>query len=94
MEHTIEGLFAEIASVRGRLRALVQQSPALDGAGRESADLMQRQMETMERQCALVRGQLAQLRTDLTGGSPARTSPAARTEESDEGQRSGGPDAA
>jgi hypothetical protein len=41
---------------------------------------MERELETMERQCTLVRGQVAHLRTEVTGGSPAGTSTAASAE--------------
>ncbi len=94
LEHNLEGLAHEITSIRAQLRALVLRPPALTGADQELADLLQRRLETMEPQCALVCGQLAHLRTDLTGGSPAEPSRTASAEESDEGQRSGGPDVA
>lgn len=79
LEHTIEGLADEVTSLRARLRVLVQQSPALDGADQEAADLMRRQLETMERQYALIRAQVAHLRTELTGDAPAGTTPPAST---------------
>ena len=94
LEHTVEGLVHEVTSIRAQLRALVQPPPALDGADQALADLLQRQLETMEHQCALVRTHLAAFREEVTGGPPAGASTAAPMEEPDEGHRSGGPDVA
>ena len=94
LEHTIEGLADEVTSLRARLRVLVQQSPALDGADQEAADLMRRQLETMERQYALIRAQVAHLRTELTGDAPAGTTPPASTEAPEPQQGANEPDEA
>jgi hypothetical protein len=93
LEHNVEGLAHEITSIRAQLRALVQRPPAPEGADRLLADLLQRQLETMEGQCALVRDQLAAFRAELTGDPAPGTSTDAAIDESDGRQRSGGPGA-
>jgi hypothetical protein len=67
LERTTQGLTQQLAALRAHLRTLVLQPPPLDEADQELADLLQRDLERMEGECALVRAQLAAFRADLTG---------------------------
>jgi hypothetical protein len=91
LEHNVEGLAHEVASIRAQLRALVQRPPALGGADRVLADLLQQQLETMERQCGLVRDHLAAFRAELTGAPAPGTATSASGEASDERPGPGAP---
>jgi hypothetical protein len=80
LDHTVEGLTHEIISIRAQIRALVLSSLALEQTDQSLSDLLHQQLELMERQCALVRVQLAHLHADLTGSPLSGTSMAASTE--------------
>ena len=80
LDHTVEGLTHEISSLRPQIRALVLSSLALDQTDQSLSDLLHQQLELMERQCTLVRVQLAHLHAELISSPLPGTSTAASPE--------------
>jgi hypothetical protein len=76
LEHTVEGLAHEVASIRAQLGALMLRPPAPTDADRALADLLVEQLRLMERQCALVRAELARLRAALADDAAPPAIPA------------------
>jgi hypothetical protein len=68
LERTTQGLTQQLAVLRAHLHTLALQPPPLEEADQELADRLQRDLERMEGECALVRAQLAALRAELTDG--------------------------
>jgi hypothetical protein len=69
IDHTVEGLTHEIISIRAQLRAVASGPGGVTGAGQELVTLLLGQLAMMERQCLLVRAQLAKMHGGMTGGA-------------------------